>query len=197
MTKDNQRLIINRIVEYLIDNIEGKSVTNEFFKLYKPEGETNIKNMKRSILEYNQTNPKKTFSITKGDKGLGLPNLGNNVMDGDKIKDDYNSNSVKTTEVTVEEPKLNEKGEPILDEEGNPITIEKTTEESMEITEPNSKAMSEITNRATAITHAFAILQELIPIHDTLDEYKKRIEELESKVSKLESDVRNLKLKVN
>ena len=197
MTKDNQRLIVNRIVEYLIDGVEGKNVTNEFFKMYKPEGETNIKNMKRSILNYDQSDPKKTFSISKGDSGLGLPNLGNNVMDGDKIKEVYKSKNIKTTEVTIEEPVLDDKGEPVLDDKGKPITVKKTTEESMEVEEPNSKAMSEITNRATAITHAFAILQELIPIHDTLDEYKKRIEELESKVSKLESEVRNLKAKVN
>lgn len=194
MIKDNQRLIINRIVEYLIDGVEGKNVTNEFFKMYKPEGESNIKNMKRSILNYDQPNPKKTFSILKEDKGLGLPNLGNNVMKGDKIKDEYNSESVKTTEVTIEEPVLDSEGNPKIDKEtGKPITVKKTTEESMKIEEPNNKAMSEITNRATAITHAFAILQELIPIYDTLDEYKKKIEELESKVSKLESEVKKLK----
>lgn len=166
MIKDNQRLIVNRIVDYLINTIDNKDVTREFFKMYSPPGEANVKNQDKSMIK----------NVT----ALGLPDLGDNVMENDKIKSAF----VKP---------------PYYPETEVEIGGKKQTVKSSEPVEgdPDNEKMADVTNRATAITHAFAILQELIPIHDTLDEYKNRIEELESKVSKLESEVRNLKAKVN
>lgn len=166
MTKDNQRLIINRIVDYLVNTIDNKDVTKEFFKMYSPSGEVNIKNQDKAMIK----------NVT----ALGLPDLGDNVMENDKIKSAFvKPPYYPETEMEIDGKKQTVKApEPV---EGD----------------PDNEKMADVTNRATAITHAFAILQELIPIHDTLDEYKNRIEELESKVSKLESEVRNLKAKVN
>lgn len=144
MDKDQQRLIVNKICNHLLDMLDNnKNVTSEFNKMYDPQGETNVKNRNKSLI-------KDIISI-------GLPDLGNNVMDGDEIRDKFK------------------------DKNGS----------------PDKEKMADVTNRAAAITHAFAILQELIPIHDTVDDYKKRIEDLESKVSKLESDVKYLKNRIN
>lgn len=161
MIKDNQRLIINRIVDYLINTIDNKDVTKEFFKMYSPSGETNVKNQDKSMIK----------DVTS----LGLPDLGDNVMKDDKIKDAF----MKPPYYPETTMKIDGK--------------EQTVKSPDPVTEPDNEKMADVTNRATAITHAFAILQELIPIYDTLDEYKKKIEELESKVSKLESEVKKLK----
>lgn len=157
MTNDQQRAMINRIAYALLDTLDGKDVTKEFKKLYT--GGIGAKNVDKKI---------------RDTEAIGLPNLADNVMDGDKIKDKFLKTEYKYTEMEI-----------------NGKT--QTVKSDKPITEPDSDKMAEVTNRATAITYAYALFIELNRVQDELDAKEKKITTLESKVSSLESEISSLK----
>ena len=101
-------------------------------------------------------------------EAIGLPNIPDNVMEGGKIKAEFMTTKTFTTEVNGE-------------------VIKKTEEE------PDSNKLAETTNRATALTYAYALFTELNKIQDELDDKTQKISNLESKVSNLENEIKSLK----
>lgn len=101
-------------------------------------------------------------------EAIGLPNIPDNVMEDGKIKSEFMTTKTFTTEVNGE-------------------VIKKTEEE------PDSNKLAETTNRATALTYAYALFTELNKIQDELDDKTQKISNLESKVSNLENEIKSLK----
>lgn len=103
---------------------------------------------------------------------IGLPNIADNVMEDGKIKDKFMTSTTHTTEVNGE-------------------TISETVEE------PDGDKMAEVTNRAIAITYAYAIFIELNRVQDELDAKDTKIASLEKEIESLKSDIKYLKSKIN
>ena len=101
-------------------------------------------------------------------EAIGLPNIPDNVMKDGKIKSEFMTTKTFETEVNGE-------------------VIKKTEEE------PDSNKLAETTNRATALTYAYALFTELNKIQDELDDKTQKISNLESKVSNLENEIKSLK----
>lgn len=103
---------------------------------------------------------------------IGLPNIADNVMEDGKIKDKFMTSTTHTTEVNGE-----------------------TKSETVE--EPDGDKMAEVTNRAIAITYAYAIFIELNRVQDELDAKDTKIASLEKEIESLKSDIKYLKSKIN
>ena len=101
-------------------------------------------------------------------EAIGLPNIPDNVMEDGKIKAEFMTTKTFETEVNGE-------------------VIKKTEEE------PDSNKLAETTNRATALTYAYALFTELNKIQDELDDKTQKISNLEAKVSNLENEIKSLK----
>ena len=93
-------------------------------------------------------------------------------MDGDKIKSKFMTSKKHTTEVNGE-------------------TKSSTTEE------PDNEKMAEATNRALALTHAYALFIELNRIQDEQDVQDGRLVTLETNVADLQKRVKTLENKVS
>ena len=103
---------------------------------------------------------------------IGLPNIADNVMEDGKIKDKFMTSTTHTAEVNGE-------------------TISET------VKEPDGDKMAEVTNRAIAITYAYAIFIELNRVQDELDAKDTKIASLEKEIESLKSDIKYLKSKIN
>ena len=93
-------------------------------------------------------------------------------MEDGKIKDKFMTPTTHTTEVNGE-------------------TISETVEE------PDGDKMAEVTNRAIAITYAYAIFIELNRVQDELDAKDTKIASLEKEIESLKSDIKYLKSRIN
>ena len=107
-------------------------------------------------------------------EAIGLPNIVDNVMKNGKIKDEFLTSEYKYTEMEIN-------------------GVKETVRSEEPVTEPNTDKMAETTNRATALTYAYALFTELNKIQDELDDKTQKISNLESKVSNLENEIKSLK----
>lgn len=107
---------------------------------------------------------------------IGIPNIEKNIVDVDsktgdkKIKSKFLKSEYMTTEVNGKKVQSKEKVET-----------------------PNTEAMSVVTNKAQALTTAYAMLLEFEKVYEDLDKKQKQISDLEAKIKSLETEIKNLK----